>query len=220
MNIRVLSLSAAGADGIRVCFELCCGENSERRALVISADAFTRLKISKGECTSELYDTVESEARIYSAYNRGLYILGYGACSKNMLISKLIAKGEDRSASVEAVERIEERGFMDECESARREAEICARKLWGERRIRASLQQKKYRSDAIDKALFALEDAGVDFDESCKNAIRQKYKALPTDRQEMQKLIAAICRLGYSAPQVQSACRDLRDEYRLKWIYS
>lgn len=220
MNITVLSLSAAGADGIRVCFELCCGENSERRAFVISADAFTRLKISKGQCSSALYDEVESEAKIYSAYSRGLYVLGYGSCSKNMLISKLIAKGEDKMASVEAVERIEERGFLDEGESARREAEICARKLWGECRIRAFLQQKKYQSQAIDQALFALEDAGLDFDESCKNAIRQKYKELPADRQEMQKLIAAICRLGYSASQVQSACRDLRGEYRLKWIYS
>ena len=220
MEIRVLSLSAEGSDGVRVCFELRCGDDSERRTLTLSAEAHTRLGICKGECSSAVYDAAEKEARIFSAYNRGLYILGYGACSKKMLISKLVAKGEDRSASTEAVERIELRGFMNERESACREAEICARKLWGERRIRASLIQKKYGSDTVDQALFALEDAGVDFDESCKDAIRQKYKALPTDRQEMQKLIAAICRLGYSASQVQSACRALRDEYRLKSIYS
>ena len=219
MEIRILSLTAAGSDRVSLCFELRSGEIFERRAVVISTEALMRLGLVKGECSREQYERCENEGKICSAYYRGLQILGYGACSENMLVSKLITKGEDRGASREAAKRICAAGFLDEFESARREAEIGARKLWGESRIRAHLLQKKYKSEIVDQALFALEDAGLDFDENCRNAIRQRYKDLPTDREDMRKLIAAICRLGYSASQVQSACCSLRDEYRINSIY-
>lgn len=219
MEIRILSLTAAGSDRVSVCFELRKGEKFERRAIIVSTEALTRLDLTKGECSEEQYGSCEREGRICSAYSRGLQILGCGSCSKNMLISKLIVKGEDRSAAVEAVERICAAGFLDEAESARRQAEIDAQKLWGESRIRAHLLQKKYSPQAVDGALFALEDSGVDFEENCRSAIRQRYKDLPVSREEMRKLIAAICRLGYSASQAQAACRSLRDEYRINSIY-
>ena len=219
MEIKVLSLTAAGSDRVSVCFELRDRENFERRSVIISTEALMRLGVTKGECSRELYDSCEKESAVCSAYSRGLQILSFGACSENMLISKLIAKGEERSAALEAVERICAAGFLDEAEGARRQAEIDAKKLWGESRIRAHLLQKKYKPQAVDMALFALEDSGVDFEENCRNAIRQRYKDLPVDKEEMRKLIAAICRLGYSVSQAQSACRSLRDEHRINSIY-
>lgn len=219
MRIEIVSLFAGGSDEISVGFELFEGENICRERFLIPTEVYIGLSLSKGECDREVYDAVEKEGQIYAAYKRGLYILGYGACSKNMLVSKLIAKGVDRTAAKEAVERICARGFVNEPESARREAEICVSKLWGVSRIRAHLMQKKYAAEAIDEALFAMEDAGVDFDENCKKAISVKYKRIPTDRAEMQKLVAAVCRLGYSVSQIKSACIALQEER--KWdIYS
>lgn len=219
MKVRILSLTAAGSDGVSVCFELDGGEHTERRTLVISTDALIRLGLGKGECSLETFDEAEGEARLYSAYNRGLYILGYGRCSKRMLVSKLIAKGEDRAASARAVELIEARGFIDEAAGAERDAEIAVGKLWGERRIRAYLAERRYPPEIIDGAIFALEDNGLDFDVLCKKAVEKRYKRIPTDRVEMQKLIAAICRLGYSVSQVRSACIVLQEEYRKNSIF-
>ena len=219
MNIRVLSLTAAGSDGVSVCFEIDGGERRERKNFVISTDALIRLGIQKGESSPDICDQAEREARIYSAYNRGLNILGYGRCSKRMLVAKLIAKGEDRSASLEAVECIEERGFIDEAAGAEREAEIAVGKLWGERRIRAYLAERKYPSEIIDQAIFTLEDNGLDFDVLCRKAVEKRYKRIPTDRVEMQKLIASICRLGYSVSQVRSACIVLQEEYKRNSIF-
>ena len=166
MQIEICSLSAAGEDEIAVSIEMRAADRSEKRRLVIPSEIYIELGLAKGECSRELYDTLEREAEIYTAYRRGLAILGYGACSKRMLTSKLISKGIDRSIAGIAVEKIESRGYIAEDASARREAERCAAKLWGESRIRAHLNSKGYGKDAVDDAMFSLEDAGVDFVEN------------------------------------------------------
>lgn len=219
MKITVSSLTAGGADEIVVGFEIAEGEHSCSEKHIISIEAYTRLGISKGECERELYEEVEREAGIYAAFKRGLYILGYGACSEKMLISKLISKGFTRERAEQAAQRINDAGYLDEMAAARREAERCAAKLWGESRVRGALREKRYSSEAIDKALFSLEDAGVDFDESCKRLIDKKYPQLPIDRAQMQKLVAAVCRYGYSISQIKLACAALRSERKRTAIY-
>ena len=205
MQIEICSLSAAGEDEIAVSIEMRAADRSEKRRLVIPSEIYIELGLAKGECSRELYDALEREAEIYTAYRRGLAILGYGACSKRMLISKLISKGLDRSIAGIAVEKIESRGYIAEDASARREAERCAAKLWGESRIRAHLNSKGYGKDAVDDAMFSLEDAGVDFEENCVRLVESKCKCIPTDKLAMQKLIASISRYGYSLSEVKNA---------------
>jgi SOS response regulatory protein OraA/RecX len=212
MQIEICSLSAAGENEIAVSIEMRAADRREKRRLVIPSETYIDLRLEKGECSRELYDTLEREAEIYAAYRRGVSILGYGACSKRMLISKLIAKGIDRSIAPIAVERIEERGYIAEDASARREAERCAAKLWGESRIRAHLASKGYGKDAVDDAMFSLEDAGVDFEENCVKLVESKCKCIPTDRLALQKLIASISRYGYSLGEVKSAINTIANK--------
>ena len=212
MTLTVLSICACGSDELSISIELSNGNNRSSEKFIISTAAYTQMRISKGECSIELYEKLEREAKIHSAYKRALYILGYGACSRKTLISKLIAKGFERDASEAAVERISELGFINDSSSALREAEICAAKLWGETRIRYSLLQKGYSRDDIDLALFALEDSGIDFAESCKKLIKSKYGTPPTERAAVQKMISALLRYGYSVSQIKSACADILDE--------
>ena len=212
MQIEICSLSAAGEDEIAVSIEMRAADRSEKRRLVIPSETYIELGLSKGECSRELYDTLEREAEIYTAYRRGLAILGYGACSKRMLTSKLISKGIDRSIAGIAVEKIDSRGYIAEDASARREAERCAAKLWGESRIRAHLASKGYGKDAVDDAMFSLEDAGVDFEENCVKLVESKCKCIPTDKLAMQKLIASISRYGYSLSEVKSAINTVANK--------
>ena len=212
MQIEICSLSAAGEDEIAVSIEMRAADRSEKRRLVIPSEIYIELGLAKGECSRELYDTLEREAEIYTAYRRGLAILGYGACSKRMLTSKLISKGIDRSIAGIAVEKIESRGYIAEDASARREAERCAAKLWGESRIRAHLNSKGYGKDAVDDAMFSLEDAGVDFEENCVRLVESKCKCIPTDKLAMQKLIASISRYGYSLGEVKSAINTVANK--------
>ena len=212
MQIEICSLSAAGEDEIAVSIEMRAADRSEKRRLVIPSEIYIELGLAKGECSRELYDTLEREAEIYTAYRRGLAILGYGACSKRMLTSKLISKGIDRSIAGIAVEKIESRGYIAEDASARREAERCAAKLWGESRIRAHLNSKGYGKDAVDDAMFSLEDAGVDFEENCVKLVESKCKCIPTDKLAMQKLIASISRYGYSLSEVKNAINTVANK--------
>lgn len=212
MQIEICSLSAAGEDEIAVSIEMRAADRSEKRRLVIPSEIYIELGLAKGECSRELYDTLEREAEIYTAYRRGLAILGYGACSKRMLTSKLISKGLDRSIAGIAVEKIESRGYIAEDASARREAERCAAKLWGESRIRAHLNSKGYGKDAVDDAMFSLEDAGVDFEENCVRLVESKCKCIPTDKLAMQKLIASISRYGYSLSEVKNAINTVANK--------
>lgn len=212
MQIEICSLSAAGEDEIAVSIEMRAADRSEKRRLVIPSEIYIELGLAKGECSRELYDTLEREAEIYTAYRRGLAILGYGACSKRMLTSKLISKGIDRSIAGIAVEKIESRGYIAEDASARREAERCAAKLWGESRIRAHLNSKGYGKDAVDDAMFSLEDAGVDFEENCVTLVESKCKCIPTDKLAMQKLIASISRYGYSLSEVKNAINTVANK--------
>ena len=212
MQIEICSLSAAGEDEIAVSIEMRAADRSEKRRLVIPSEIYIELGLAKGECSRELYDALEREAEIYTAYRRGLAILGYGACSKRMLTSKLISKGIDRSIAGIAVEKIESRGYIAEDASARREAERCAAKLWGESRIRAHLNSKGYGKDAVDDAMFSLEDAGVDFEENCVRLVESKCKCIPTDKLAMQKLIASISRYGYSLSEVKNAINTVANK--------
>lgn len=205
MTIIITSFSAASDDEIFINLQISSDGNTENKKILISSSAFAELGLNKGECSIEKYESIEKISRSYLAYKRGLYILSYGACSKRMLISKLIAKGFDKGSSIDAAEKLSDAGFLCEEENAYREAQKDAAKLWGLNRIKASLIQKGYSSSAIESALFSLEDEGIDFTQSCVLLLDKRYPKLPTDRTEVQKLISALSRYGYSVSQIKAA---------------
>ncbi|MBP3370666.1 MAG: RecX family transcriptional regulator [Clostridia bacterium] len=209
MRIEIVSVSAGGEDEVFVSVEMCDGVHSDRVKLLVPSSAYVDMGLRSGECSQELFECLEYESRVYAAYKRALSVLSFGACSERMLVSKLVAKGFERVIALEAVQRVSLRGFLSEKDGAEREAERCAAKLWGPVRIRAHLGSRGYGKDAIDGAMFSLEDAGIDYIESCQRLIESKYKRLPSDRAELQKLIAAVCRYGYSLSDVKSACAKI-----------
>ena len=207
MQIFITSVSAAGNDDIAIGTEIRDGEQVQREKFLISAEVYASLGLQKGECDRDTYELLESEARICAAYKPGLYILGYGYCSMRAMTSKLVAKGFDKTDAATAVERLSAKGLLVEENNARREAERCAAKLWGEIRIVSHLRFKGYSDEAVEDAMFALEDSGVDFEASCVKLIESKChgKPLPSDRNEMQKLVASVMRYGYSSGEVKHA---------------
>ena len=205
MNISITSICASSGDDIAICVAVSNGEESQREKFVISADAYARMGLSKGEIDTATYEALEREAGVNAAFKRAMAILGYGGCSKRTLVSKLLQKGFDREYALEAAERASALGFIDDAQNACREAERCVAKLWGEARIRASLVQKGYSSSAVEQALCALEDEGVDFEENCRQLIDKKYPVIPKERAEKQKLVAALMRYGYNLSQIRAA---------------
>lgn len=207
MKIFVVAVSPGLNDGIAISFELCDGDNKAKERFLISDEDYQALSISVGETTRELYDAVEYRSKLYQAYKHGGYLLGFSDSSKIMLRRKLAAKGFDAEISRKAVQKLEDDGWLCEEDSAKREAEKCAEKLWGEARISNHLAKKGYLGKVQAKAILSLKDAGVDFDKNCRLLLEKKYSPIPNDKKEKQKIISALLRYGYSLSQIKCALR-------------
>ena len=207
MNAYITSVSAGGLGEIIVAFELRDGERRSTSRFLISDGAYTELSLSVGVSDLYTYDAVERESRIYAAYKRALYLLGYASSSRRELQRKLTVKGYEPEFSALALDRLEANGLLCESDFALREAEKCLSKLWGEGRIRAHLLEKGYTAESVNAVFFTFEDSGVDFDENCALLIKKKYPITPSDKKDLQKIIASLMRYGYSLSQIKQALR-------------
>lgn len=211
MTISITSLRARGEDEIAVSFRLCEGDNVCDETFVVSGADILRMRLSTGDSTREVYEEVSHAADLHYAAKRALSVLGYGACSKKNLERKLVMKHIAPDIAAEVCDILEEKGYIDDGGNAVREAELCARKLWGTRRIAAAMYKKGYSEGAVRSALYALEDEGVDFVSNCARLIESRYSCVPKDRAELGKLYAAMMRYGYSASEISEALKLLHD---------
>ena len=182
----------------------------EKKLFAIPETVARDLSLSRGEVTRELYLKIEAESKKFGAYRRGVGILGYGANSKRTLERKLRERGFDRDTAAQAVESLEENGYIDEDTDAYREAERCIAKLYGERRIYETLRRKGYGAPYSESLTLLLEQ--TDFVESCAALIRKKYGKFPSERKDAEKAIGALSRYGYTLGQIKQALRRLEDD--------
>ena len=212
MNVTIISLTERSDDCVAVTFLLSQGEHEDFETFLVSRARFSQLKLSVGEASADIYDEVSYYGKLYEACKQAMNFLAYGDCSRRKLISKLRGKGVEPEIAEEAVSELETKGYINDIANAAREAERCARKLWGRRRISAALYEKGYGEEASRKAIFALEDAGIDFTENCAELISKRYKGLPKDPKEKAKLFASMTRYGYSASEINSAIDKIKEE--------
>ena len=208
VKLEVTALVAINS-GNEVCIKIKIenGENKEERDFTVLIDQYSLLRIKKGEIDRFQFDEIERASNICSAYKKGLYLLGYGACSEKKLIYKLRTKGFDNDTCTEAVAMLSQCGYINEGNDALREAERCVAKLWGKKRIIAHLYSKGFGDEAVKQAHILFED--VDFTENCRKLILRDHKnkldAARTDEKERQKLFASLVRMGYSFSEIKEA---------------
>lgn len=211
MSVRITGIFARGEDAVCVCFEIKSedGAHTESERFIISSGQLARLGLSKGEADEELYETVESEARLYEALKRAVRSLEFGACSKKALKIKLVRAGFDRDCAERAVEMLEGDGLVDDTETACREAERAFKKLWGRRRIEAELYKKGYGADSVRDAMRYINRVGADYVANCERLIRKKIGSEELEPDGLRKLIAALQRYGYTSSEIREALSAL-----------
>lgn len=212
MTIEILSLSARSEGEIAVTFEMRSGEHTQKETFVVSARLVADLRLRTGACDTDCYDAVSRGAEVGAAVKRGLYLLGYGSCSERTLVRKLVSKGVAREIAQEAVSELERRGYLNEDADALREAEKCVAKRWGQRRIAAALKEKGFAQESIQRALYTLEDQGVDYAELCAERVRMKEGEVPDAPDDRRRLVASLQRYGFSASEIREAFRLLKKE--------
>ena len=178
----------------------------EERSLLLLPEQYRELKIRRGLITREQFDAAEEASVLCQAVRRGRYLLSFGANSSSALCLKLRRKGFPADVAAAAVGIIQSEGAIDEGRDAVRQAELRVRHGEGRQRILSHLRSKGYGSAAIAEAEKYLD--GVDFASLCRKVIEKKYGSLPTDRDDRQKCIASLRRLGFTFGQIRQAGLD------------
>ena len=184
--------------------------NGRRVKLHLLAEQYAELSLRVGGITPEEAEEILAAGKLCMAIRRGLSLLQYGDRSARRLTFQLTAKGVDRETAEAATAYLSSKGYIREGDTARLRAEQGARKLWGPRRIAEDLRAHGFSADAVESALDQLSD--VDFGENCAMVIRKKYRTVPDDRADRQKLIAALVRLGYDVDTARKAMREVGRE--------
>ncbi len=206
MTVSITSISSRSAgEEVCVCFECVSdgGDNISRESFVISAEQYLCLEVCRGVCDTDTFDRISELAQRHACIKKGIFLLGYGACSQKALAGKLSAKGFARETAAYAAEYLAHRGFIDGRGDALAQARTLVKKLWGRRRIISALYEKGYLRDDIIYALDTLEEEGTDFEENCRLLFEKKYAAIPTASEERKKITAALVRYGYTLDQIR-----------------
>ena len=210
MTINIASITAKNG-GAELCVRvrISNGENSETRELFLLARQYAELRPQKGEISEDFFEELVSASNVCSAVKRGMYILGYGACSGKNMILKLRSKGFNRETATAAAEHLCELGYINESEDAAREAEKALKKGWGRRRIAAMLCEKGFCGEAVENAMESIGD--YDFSSACAAVVRKKFGSVPEDSEGRKKIFAALLRYGYSSAEIKNAFSMLEE---------
>lgn len=203
----------SGGEETELFVEISNGENFERHKFTVSAEMFFELGIpvsfmGEKEISREAYGVMESFAQQHSAVKRGISILSFGDNTKKGLLRKLVSKGFSREAAEYACDYLEEKGYINEAESARLLAcDMAEKKLYGAKRISRALYEKGFDKDVTDEV---LEECEVDFSRICaKRIAKMGGKSIFADREEKQKAVSALLRYGFSYDDIKEALKKI-----------
>lgn len=189
-------------DGVRLTLLLSDGGQPEKRALVISADAYFEAgKPSAGMALSaEAFEQLADAAARYAAIREGLYLLTYSDNSRAKLVSKLRVRGHAKRYAEEAAEYLVKKGYIDEREQLRQEIlRLANQKLYGKRRIVAELYQKRYDLTLVREVYAECIDS-IDFEANKRRLLEKKFgtaRPKPASAAEYAKIKAFLYRYGY-----------------------
>ena len=204
MKIRIINAAALQSGGVCVKVIISDGEHSERKSFVVSEQDFADFGLCAGaELDTDMYETLDAAAEHFEAVRRAMYLLSYGANSRHSLAIKLRRRSYDKQLAESVANELYRRGYINECADAEGVIRACLARKYGKKRIIAKLHERGYENKVICEAFCAFED--VDYTANCAELIRKKYKVLPEERAELDKLIGALVRYGYSYGEIKGA---------------
>ena len=161
------------------------------------------------EVSEEEWQSLKETAEQNRAYEKALYLLEYRAHTKSELFTKL-RTAFPAEVCEHALCRIERLGLCDDEAFARDFAdELFNRKGFGKRRVAFELQKKGVDRDVIDEVLCEYEDS--DPVEAIAAVINKKYSPLPEDDKKIQRVYAALARMGYGYRDIKAAVERVKN---------
>jgi regulatory protein len=182
----------------------------------VSLDILEQLRLSVGTAlTPELRSRVSEAAAALGAYDRALNMLAFQPRSARDLKRRLVQKGEEAPNVDAAIERLVEKGILDDAQFAR---QFTRSRVAGQgsskRRLQQDLFKRGVEREVADEAIAeVLSDEGVDESEVVERVARKKARSLakldgPTRR---RRLYAFLARRGYEGEAIRRAMAAVLD---------
>lgn len=206
MNKYTITSVLKSSAGVAVRAEWTDSAEPSVREFLMSEECWHSLPYSEGDILSEEeVDSLEEEAQFCRAYAQALRIFSYSAQSRATLIRKLCRYGFTKETAERAAEHAESQGVLDEERETAHLADYYIRhKYWGKKRIAAELMSKGYAKSAVFDAIGNIDDEL--FSENLARLLEKK--PIPEDKAARDKYIAALCRMGYSLPEILRAIKS------------
>ena len=196
-------LTAVGTDGSRVMLWFDDGTKMRVAARIITEQGLYAGKALSEEDLAALQEA----ARRASAKDRAVRIVSTTAISERELKRRLVQRGESAGDAAEAADWLRDLGALDDEAMARRIVRRCADKGYGALRARQELQQKGIPREYWEEALAQYPDMS----EAIDRFLAQKLRDRNPDRKEINRVIAALQRRGYSWEEIRSALNRFQD---------
>ena len=157
-----------------------------------------------------LFEEAERSAEYERARKRAMYLLGSRPYSTAALREKLLNNYSEETAD-RVIEDMTRYGFLDDEDYARRlAASIIKGKKYGLHRAKAEMRRKGVPDELTEQAL--SEYSREDMTESLTELVRKKYADRIYERDERQKVIAALARRGYGFGEIKLAITSALEE--------
>ncbi len=152
------------------------------------------------------------ESDYIRAKSRGMWFLDRADYSEKTLYEKIVAGGISGTAAARAVARLKELGLIDDERLALRLAERMSAANVSKREANAKLYQKGIPSTVIKSVMDETE-----FDEvsQVEALIQKKYSNKMSDKDNTQKVYAALIRKGFSYSAVRDAIKKYTQEIEI-----
>lgn len=157
-----------------------------------------------------LFEEEEINAEYERARKRAMYLLGGHAYSTAALREKLLNNYSEETAD-RVIDNMTEYGFLDDEDYAAKLAvSLIKGKKYGLYRAKTEMRHKGVPEALIEETLAQYERE--DYVEQLKELIRRKYSDRIEDRDDRQKVVAALARRGFGFSEIKEAVLEVLRE--------
>ncbi len=154
------------------------------------------------ELDDEQLTELVRESHIKRAKSRAMWYLSRGDCAKKTLFDKLKRSFPEYACEV-ACNRAEELGYINDEAYAKRRLQ----RIIDEKRVSVRMAKQLLRQEGIDPDLVddAAEEVEYDPIDAIAGLIERKYKNKIGEKEQRDKVIAALMRKGYGFSEIKEA---------------
>ena len=175
-----------------------------------------RYDLKANDNIERFYDEISYEASL----EKGIFLISLKDRTKKEVRLKLEEKYKNKAAVLQAIEKLEELGYLNDLNYAMSYIES---KTYGKNRVSYNLFQKGVRKDIVEKAYLALDEEKEENVEDVKleKLIEKKGKKVNINNErdekkikEEQKLIQYLARQGFSLDKIFKKVKEYKENYK------